>query len=129
MICAHAVSVDLKRFSGVESVDVSLNKGIASVKLAPGNAVVPEDMWQVIRKDGFTPKETHVVVRGVVDGTRMKVVGTNHVYDLATDPQNPRMLDEVQRQSGKAITLEGRLVPPKDNKGRVPILVQRVAGK
>lgn len=125
MICAHAVSVDLKRFSGVESVDVSLNKGIASVKLTPGNAVLPEDLWQVIRKDGFTPKETRVVVKGIMQGTKLNVTGTPRTYDLADDPQNPRGIDEVKKQSGKTITIDGRLIPSKD-KTSVPILVQRL---
>jgi hypothetical protein len=126
MICAHAVSVDIKRFSGVESVDVSLNKGMAAVKLTPGNAVVVEDLWQAIRKDGFTPKETHVVVRGMLDGAKLRVTGTNQIYDLTRDPQNPNAVDEVQKQSGKTITIEARLVPGKDVKTRVSILVQRV---
>ena len=75
MICAHAVSVDIKRFSGVEVVDMSLNKGLAGVKLKPGNTVAPGDFWEAIRKDGFTPKETRVVVRGVVEGSKFSLVG------------------------------------------------------
>jgi hypothetical protein len=127
MICAHAVSVDMKRVTGVEAVDVSLNKGIASVKLAPGNSVAVEDLWQAIRKDGFTPKATHVVVRGVIEGTKLRVTGTNRIYDLARDSENPKAVDEVQTQSGRTITIEGRLIPSKDLKSRIPMLVQRLA--
>jgi copper chaperone CopZ len=110
MICAHAVSVDLKRFSGVEAVDVSLNKGTAAVKLTPGNKVGPGDFWAAIRKDGFTPKETRVVVRGVVD--------------LAADPEAPKMMDEFAKHSGNTVTIQGRLIPPKDFKSHVPLLVR-----
>jgi hypothetical protein len=124
MICVHAVSVDLKRFSGVEAVDVSLNKGTAAVKLAPGNTISPGDFWAAIRKDGFTPKETHVVVRGVVDGARLKVAGTSQTYDLATDPEAPKMMDELAKHSGNTVTIQGRLIPPKDFKGHVPLLVR-----
>src|ERR1700737_3975369 len=101
MICAHAVSVDLKRSSGVEAVDVSLNKGTAAVKLNPGNAVAPEELWETIRKDGFTPKETRVVVRGVVEGAKLKVTGTSKTYDLAAAPEAPKIVDEVAKYSGK----------------------------
>ncbi|MDQ6760621.1 MAG: heavy-metal-associated domain-containing protein, partial [Acidobacteriota bacterium] len=52
--CAYAVRVALKKFSGVESVDVSLNKGLATVKLKPGNSVEPQQFWDAVRKDGFT---------------------------------------------------------------------------
>ena len=36
MTCAHLVDVALKKVAGVESVEVSLNKGLATVKLKPG---------------------------------------------------------------------------------------------
>jgi hypothetical protein len=126
MICAHAVSVDLKRFSGVEAVDVSLNKGSAAVKLKPGNTVAPSDFWAAIRKDGFTPKETRVVVRGVVEGGKFKVTGTSQNYDLAADPLAPKIVDELAKHSGNTVTIEGRLIPPKDSKSRVPLLVRVV---
>ena len=124
MICAHAVSVDIKRFSGVEAVDVSLNKGTAAVKLKPGNTVVLEEFWQAIRKDGFTPKETHVVLRGVVEGGKFKVTGSGQSYDLAADPQAPRIVDEVGKHAGNIVTIDGRLIPAKDFKSRVPLLVR-----
>jgi len=66
MTCAYAVRGALKKFSGVESVEVSLNKGLATVKLKPGNSVQPQEFWEAVRKNGFTPKETRVVVRGEV---------------------------------------------------------------
>jgi hypothetical protein len=123
MICAHAVSVDLKRFAGVEAVDVSLNKGSAAVKLKPGNTVGPVDFWEAIRKDGFTPKETHVVVRGVVERGTFKVTGTSQRYGLAADPEAPSIMNEVAKHSGNTVTIEGRLIPAKDVKSHVPLLV------
>ena len=39
MTCAHVVNVALKKVAGVESVDVSLNKGLAAIKLKPGKRV------------------------------------------------------------------------------------------
>lgn len=128
MICAHAVSVDLNRFAGVETVDVSLTKGLATVKLKPGNTVTPEEFWEAIRKDGFTPKETHVVVRGVVEGPKLKVTGTTQIYDLTADPEAPKIMDEVAKHSGNPLTVEGRFIPAKDLKRHVPLLVRRVVG-
>ena len=66
MTCAFAVRGALKKFSGVESVDVSLNKGLATVKLKPANPVTPEQLWDAVKKNGFTPKDTRVVVRGEI---------------------------------------------------------------
>jgi copper chaperone CopZ len=36
-VCAHAVRVSLKAVSGVEWVEVSLERGLATVKMKPGN--------------------------------------------------------------------------------------------
>jgi copper chaperone CopZ len=126
MICAHAVSVALKGFAGVESVDVSLNKGLATVKLKPGNSVRPEELWETIRRNGFTPRETRVVVRGVVEGMKLKVSSASQTYDLAADSDMPKAMDEVAKQSGNKVTIEGRLVPPKGFKSHVPLLVHGV---
>ena len=86
MTCAYAVRGALQKFSGVEKVDVSLNKGLATVTLKPGNAVRLADVWETVRKNGFTPKETKVVIRGDVVGganTALKVTGTNESYRVS----------------------------------------------
>jgi copper chaperone CopZ len=125
MTCAYAVRVALKKFPGVESVDVSLNKGLASVKLRPGNSVQPQAFWEAVRKNGFTPKETRVVVRGeIIDGARpeLKVTGTNQIFELKAEP---KMLEDPKRQ--KAVLVEGSLTPAKDVKTPVPLEVRRIS--
>jgi copper chaperone CopZ len=128
MTCAYAVRVALKKFSGVESVDVSLNKGLAAVKLNPGNPVRPKDMWEAIRKNGFSPKETHVTVRGTIadgPGHRFKVAGTNEEFDLSGDP---KVLDPEKLQTGRIVIVDGTLVPAKDVKAPVPLQVKEIRG-
>ena len=46
-MCAHAVSVALEKIEGVELVKVSLNEGIADIKLKLGNKVTVEQIVQV----------------------------------------------------------------------------------
>src|SRR4051794_36436680 len=126
MTCAYAVRGALQKFSGVEKVDVSLNKGLATVTLKPGNAVRVADMWETVRKNGFTPKETRVVARGeVVSGGKaeLRVSGTTEVFELASDPKTPKAFDDARREAGKTVTVEGTLQPPKDGKARVPLIV------
>jgi len=127
MTCAYAVRVALKKFPGVDAIDVSLNKGLATVKLKPGNTVRPKDMWETIRKNGFTPKETHVVVRGTIDvtGRKLKVAGTDEEFDLKGDP---KVLDIAKPAAGKIVTVEGSLVPAKDVKAPVPLEVKEIRG-
>ena len=129
MTCAYAVRGAIQKFSGVEKVDVSLNKGLATVILKPGNTVRLSDVWQAVRKNGFTPKETKVVVRGEVVGgpkAELKVTRTNEAYALSADPRAPKTFDEVRRKAAETVTIEGRFQPPKDSKTAVPLMVSGV---
>jgi len=129
MTCAYAVRGALQKLSGVDKVDVSLNKGLATVTLKPGNSVHVTDMWEAVRKNGFTPKETRIAARGeVVGGEKagLRVTGTNDVYELLSDQNAPKALDEVRREAGKTMVVEGILRPAKDIKARVPLVVSGV---
>jgi hypothetical protein len=125
MTCAYAVRVALMKFSGVESADVSLNKGLASVKLKPGNNIRPSQFWEAIRKNGNTPKSTRVQVRGQVmaGGNQFKVSGSEEVFELKAASS---LLAQLKDAAGKTVTLEGMLTPGKDTKAAVPLEVQAV---
>jgi copper chaperone CopZ len=128
MTCAYAVRGALKKFPGVESVEVSLNNGLATVKLKPGNTARPQDLWQAVRKNGFTPKETRVLVRGEVTNAgqpQLKVTGTDQMLVLKAEP---KLLDEARRHIGKTVTMEGALTPSKDFKAQVPLEVREIQG-
>jgi copper chaperone CopZ len=128
MTCAFAVRGAFRKLSGVESVDVSLNKGLATVKLKPGNALTVEKFWQTVRQNGFTPKETSVVVRGDVlqsgGKLHLKVSGANQTYNLVPAANIPNAIEEVKRHIGRPLTIEGTLVPGKDVTAPVPIHVR-----
>ena len=123
MTCAYAVRVALLKFSGVDSVDVSLNKGLATVKLKPGNSIRPSQFWEAIRKNGNTPKITEVTVRGEVQngGSQLKVSGSGEVFPLkAAQPLQQQLNGSV----GKTVTIDGTLTPGKDIKAIVPIEIK-----
>ena len=125
MTCAYAVRVALMKFPGVESADVSLNKGLATVKLKAGNMIRPSDFWEAIRKNGNTAKTTHVAVRGEVqaDGTQLKVSGSNQVFQIKAPPP---LQQQLKGATGKTVTVDGSLTPGKDPKAAVPLEVQAV---
>jgi copper chaperone CopZ len=130
MTCAFAVRGAIKKFQGVDSVDVSLNKGLATVKLKPGNSMNAEQFWEVIKKNGYTPKETRVIVRGQVliasGKTQLKVTGTDRTYELAGHQSAPKAFDDVKRLAGKTVTVEGTFMPGKDVKIAPPLQVHAV---
>ena len=130
MTCAHVVNVALKKVSGVESVEVSLNKGLASVKLKPGNTVSVPQLWEIIHQNGYTPKTTTVSVRGDLAEAQgrlqLKVSGTNQILALVTDPKNTELKNEVHQKLGQTTILQGVMAPGKDFKAPVPLQVSQV---
>lgn len=89
-------------------MEVSLNKGLATVKLKFGNAVKPEQFWKAVHDNGFTPKDTRVVVRGEIQGSKLQVPESKQVFEINADT---KILDQLK---GKTVTLEGVLKPGKD---------------
>jgi copper chaperone CopZ len=127
MTCAHVVDVALKKVAGVESVEVSLNKGLATVKLKPGNTVSVPQLWELIHKNGYTPKATAVLVRGelanVNGALQLKVSGTKDTLALAADPKNAAAFGDASKKVGQTVVVQGVMVPAKDLKAAVPLLV------
>ncbi len=106
------MSVAIKKIDGVESVNVSLNQGRASIQLKPGNSLRLEQVDQAVQNNGFTPKEARVKVRGqvsVTDGKpKLRVLETNEVYELVTDSQHAKLSSEIAKQAGKQVVIEER---------------------
>ena len=130
MTCAHIVDVALKKVPGVDTVDVSLNKGLATVKLKPGNTVSIPQFWELLHQKGYTPKMTTVSMRGELAGgpgrLQLKVSGTRDVLNLAPDPKNAAAYSDAVKRVGQSVAIEGVMVPGKDLKALVPLQVGQV---
>ena len=128
MTCAYAVRGALKKLKGVESVEVSLNKGLAEVKLKPGNTLQPEDFWNAVRNNGFTPKLTKVLARGRIDGRgsgRLVFSSGSNSHELKGGSQ---VIDEARRLIGKTVEVEGSMTPAKAT-GTAPVPLEAVSVK
>lgn len=130
MTCAHVVDVALKKVPGVALVDVSLNKGLATVKLKPGNTVAVPQLWQLLHAKGYTPKTTTVSVRGDLANTQgrleLKVSGTKDVLALVADPKNATSVSDASKKLGQTVIIQGVMVPGKDLKSAAPLQVSQV---
>ena len=111
--------VSLKSVNGVESVDVTLAKGLASVKMKPGNTATLKQLQDAITKNGFTMKASRATILGTVvtvnGQSRLKVTGSNDVLQLAPESQSRTNLSEME---GKAVMLTGTI--PEASKGKSP---------
>ena len=130
MTCAHVVDVALKKVAGVETVEVSLSKGLATVKLKPGNTVSILQLWELIHKNGYTPKATALSVRGNLANAegmlQLKVSPTKEILVLAADPKNPAPYSEAAKKLGQTVIVQGVMVPNKDLKAPVPLQISKV---
>ncbi|HKX98174.1 MAG TPA: heavy metal-associated domain-containing protein, partial [Steroidobacteraceae bacterium] len=64
--CAAGVEQGLRKLHGVTSVRVSLNEGKAVVTLTAGNRTTLAQVREVIRHNGFTPKDARATLVGRV---------------------------------------------------------------
>lgn len=107
------MSVAIQKIDGVESVKVSLNDGQADIKLRDRNEVAVEQVREVIRKNGFTPKESMVRVRG-------KVIERNGKPALDVGAPNGVLLltgnvAELSKDVGREVVVAG-VIPETANK-------------
>jgi len=110
------VRVSLKSVSGVDSVDVSLAKGPAVVRMKPGNTTTLKQLNQAITRNGFTMKDSTATVVGTVANTdgkaTIRLTGSNDVLQLV--PQS----DATTSLVGKMVVVEGSI--PEGAKGKTP---------
>lgn len=101
--------VSLKSVSGVDAVDVSLEKGLANVKMKPGNTATFKQLQEAITKNGFTMKPSNVIVAGkiiMVNGQpQLQVSGSNDVLSLNAGTTQA----EVNTLADKSVLVEGTL--------------------
>jgi copper chaperone CopZ len=113
------VRVSLKSVVGVDAVDVSLEKGLAVVKLKPGNAATLKQLQQAITKNGFTMKESKATIAGQVlvknDKAELKISESNDVLSLIAENQAG---PDVKAMNGKAVVVQGTI--PEAAKNKVP---------
>jgi copper chaperone CopZ len=111
------VRVSLKSVSGVDSVDVSLAKGLAAVKMKVGNTATLAQLQAAITKNGFTMKRSTATISGTVvvkDGkAQLKVSGSNEMLDLA---QQAEVAPAALSLNGRSVAVTGEI--PETAKGK-----------
>lgn len=111
--------VSLKSVAGVDAVDVSLEKGLANVKMKPGNAATFRQLQEAITKNGFTMKPSNVRVAGKIMNVnghpQLKVSGSNELVNLIPDGSQTT---NVNAMTDKRVLVEGAL--EEAARGKVP---------
>ena len=110
---------------------ISLNEGVADIKLKDGNKVTVEQIRSIIRKNGFTPKESRARVAGrVVERNgkpALEVTGLDQVYLLADAPDAKGKVEQLKGRMGKQVVLSGQFPETKDAEEPQTLLVREIA--
>jgi copper chaperone CopZ len=110
--------VSLKAVSGVDSVDVSLEKGLAAVKMKPGNKATLKQLNEAITKNGFTMKDSTATIAGTVADVNgkpmLRVSGSNDQLALVPEASASNAASMV----GKSVVVSGTI--PEAPKGKAP---------
>ena len=128
-MCAHAVRVAVEKLSGVESAEVSLNDGNVRIVLRPDNGITIAELRLVIRRQGFSPRESELRVLGTIeaDGARFAFVFPGSVTSfriVSSEPIRER-LDEL---AGRRAEITGRIAQDTDDLTPSVLEVTSVAG-
>jgi copper chaperone CopZ len=117
------VRVSLKSVPGVDTVNVSLEKGLASVTLKPGNSATLKQLGDAIAKNGFTMKQSEATIAGQVvqDAGKLKlqVTGSNEKLELVPDANAQPVPANL---AGKTVEVMGTI--PEAAKGKTPEVIR-----
>jgi copper chaperone CopZ len=124
------VRVALKAVSGVDSVDVSLNKGLATVTLKDGNTVTIKQLQAAIVRNGYSTKQSLVTAIGQLslkdNGWLLHISGSNEEFVLTPDgtakPPDNNLV-------GKAVVVVGAMPQLSTGKGPTELHFQSVTEK
>jgi hypothetical protein len=87
------VSVALRKIIGVESAQVSLNRGLVTIQLKPGNSIAMEQIRKAVASQGFSPRDARVTAIGKLSKRNGKflfsVTGTQDLYQVMPTPHAP----------------------------------------
>jgi hypothetical protein len=110
----------MKAVPGVDTVNVSLEKGLATVTLKPGNTTTLKQLQDAVAKNGFTMKQSEATVVGkIVDNggsLDLQVTGSNETLHLVQGTNGP---SGAAALAGKTVKAAGE-IPEAAAKGKVP---------
>lgn len=122
--------VAVEKIEGVSAVEVSLERGLATIRLKPQNQVTMEKLWEAIRDNGFTLKAAEVRISGTLvrEGGRLmlSVPGHETAYALEDNPEAPGVAAGLSdAPSDRMLTVEGRVPAPVKGSDRANVIQVR----
>jgi copper chaperone CopZ len=123
------VRVALEKVDGVQSVSVTLKRGVAHLVLKKANTVRLTDLRRIVKEAGYTSREATVTVVGTVRTVgaqlTLAVEGTTELLELGVDAG--RSLADVERGVDHLVEVTGSIRTPDPQKSGERIQVQTIS--
>jgi copper chaperone CopZ len=113
--CSETLAGSLQRMRGVEKAEVDFKAGTVRLDLAEKNRIGVEQVWDAIKRVGFTPGETKVTVRGALKASKLVVPEIGKTFEVQFHPGS-------RAPEGDSVELTGVITPPPDP--RTPIVIR-----
>jgi copper chaperone CopZ len=98
--CAHGVRIQIQKVDGVESVELSLQRASADIRLRQNNRVTLDQFRKIVKGNGFQPRQASVAAVGTVReiGGKLafEVSGLTTPLVVAPDRTEPGAYKELQ---------------------------------
>lgn len=94
----------MRKIEGVESIDVSLEKAVADIRLKPNNRVTLAQLRAAIKKNGYATRDAEVEARGRIvlrNGTAVLDLVNGSTMPLERAPEE-KAADQIVEISGVA---------------------------
>lgn len=106
----------MKKIDGVEAAKVSLNQGLATIRLKPGNSLRMDQIRRAVTEQGFTARDAKVTAVGELTAadrkSEFRVLGSNDTYAVLDTPHAPW---KAQRAGGKVL-VTAQIAAPRNGK-------------
>jgi copper chaperone CopZ len=113
--CSETLAASLKRMRGVEKAEVDFKAGTVRLELAEKNRTGVEQVWDAIKRVGFTPGETTVRVRGALKASKLEVAEIGKTFEIQFN-------SSARAPEGDSVELTGVITPPPDP--RTPVVIR-----
>src|SRR5258708_5311077 len=109
--CSTSLEGAFKKMRGVDKAEVDFKAGTVRLTLAEKNRVGVDQVWDAIKRVGFTPGDTKVSVRGAVKGSKLEVAEIGKTFEI-----------DGRSIEGDSVELNGTIAPPPDP--RAPVVIR-----
>jgi copper chaperone CopZ len=110
--CSESLGKAFERLRGVKHVEVSIDNGTVILELADQNRLMLEQVWDAVKRIGFTPGETKVIVRGAVKADSLTISIIDKTIQI-----------EGHTADAESVELKGTVTPPLDPRTPVKLRI------